>query len=128
MRTTIAEQHGLLLWRIRALHQLGTIDLLESGDTDRLEEARSIALGCGALATVADLDVQICAALLDRDDPEPALPSLAAAADLARRLGLTPTLATAIGFEATAHARAARRPAMETASRRPVPLRPDTPT
>ena len=110
----IAEQHGLLLWRIRALHQLGTIDLLEFGGTDRLEEARGLALGCGALATVADLDVQICAALLDRDDPDPALTVARRAADLARRLGLTSTLATAIGFEATAHARAARRPAMET--------------
>ena len=109
----IAEQHGLRLWRIRALHQLGTIDLLGFGGTDRLEEARELALGCGALATVADLDVQICAALLDRDDPEPALTVARRAADLARRLGLTATLATALGFEATAHARAARRPAME---------------
>lgn len=109
----IAEQHGLLLWRIRALHQLGTIDLLEFGGTDRLEEARDLALRCGAMATVADLDVQICAGLLDRDDPEPAVALARRAGDLARRLGLASTLAIAIGFEATAHARAARRAEME---------------
>ena len=109
----IAEQHGLLLWRTRALHQLGTIDLLEFGGTERLEEARELALRCGAMATVADLDVQICAGLLDRDDPEPALAVARRAGELARRLGLTPTLAIALGFEATAHARAGRRTEME---------------
>jgi DNA-binding CsgD family transcriptional regulator/predicted negative regulator of RcsB-dependent stress response len=122
----IAEQHGLLLWRIRALHELGTIDLLEAGDTDRLEEARGLALECGALATVADLDVQICAALLDRDDPEPALLVARRAVDLARRLGLTATLPIAIGFEATAHARAARRPAMEDCLAQARSLAPDS--
>ncbi len=109
----IAEQHGLLLWRTRALYQLGTIDLLEFGGTDHLEEARYLALRCGAMATVADLDVQICAGLLDRDDPEPAVAVARRAGELARRLGLTSTLAIAIGFEATAHARAGRRAEME---------------
>ena len=109
----IAEQHGLVLWRIRALHQLGTIDLLEFGGTDRLTEARELALGVGAMATVADLDLQISAGRLDDDDPDPAIAVAHRAGDLARRLGLTSTLAIALGFEATGHARAGRRGEME---------------
>jgi hypothetical protein len=39
-----ADAHGLSVWRARALHQLGTIDLLRGGGVGRLEEARELAL------------------------------------------------------------------------------------
>jgi hypothetical protein len=35
----LAEEHGLVVWQLRALHELGTIDLLGAGQTDRLEVA-----------------------------------------------------------------------------------------
>ncbi|HEX9681847.1 MAG TPA: hypothetical protein VGA13_02090, partial [Acidimicrobiales bacterium] len=47
----LAEQHGLTLWRVRALHELGTLDLLGGGPLDRLAQARQAALDAGALAT-----------------------------------------------------------------------------
>lgn len=67
----IARDHGLTVWRVRALHELGTIDLLRHGLIARLEEARELAASQGALATAAVLDVQLSAALMVQDDPEP---------------------------------------------------------
>lgn len=109
----IAREHGLTVWRVRALHELGTIDLLRNRSMARLEEARELAASQGALATAAVLDVQLAAALMLQDDPEPAIPIARRGADLARRYGLTETLAAALGFEATVHARARRRREME---------------
>jgi DNA-binding CsgD family transcriptional regulator/tetratricopeptide (TPR) repeat protein len=109
----IAREHGLTVWRVRALHELGTIDLLRNGPITRLEEARELAASQGALATAAVLDVQLSAALMLQDDPEPAISIARRGAELARRYGLTETLAAALGFEATVHARARRRREME---------------
>jgi hypothetical protein len=109
----IAREHGLTVWRVRALHELGTIDLLRNGPIARLEEARELAASQGALATVAVLDVQLSAALMLQDDPEPAVSIARRGAELARRYGLTETLAAALAFEATVHARARRRREME---------------
>src|SRR5262249_25543344 len=38
-----AEGAGLPLWRLRALHELGTIDLLDHAGVDRLSQARRLA-------------------------------------------------------------------------------------
>jgi DNA-binding CsgD family transcriptional regulator len=108
-----AREHGLAVWRVRGLHELGTIDLLRNRPIARLEEARELAASQGALATAAVLDVQIAAALALQDDPEPAISIARRGAELARRYGLTETLAAALGFEATVHARARRRSEME---------------
>ncbi len=105
---TLAEAHGLTLWRARALHELGTIDLLRGAPVARLEEARNLAVAQGALATAAVVDVQIAAALAVRDDPEPAASAAHRSAELARRYGLDQTLAAAVALEAHVHARAGR--------------------
>ena len=104
----LAAREGLTVWRLRALHELGTIDMLRSGDLGRLESARELAASTGALATGAMIDVQLCGVLVGRDDPEPAVAVARRAGDIARRLSLGPTLAVALGFEANAHARAGR--------------------
>jgi DNA-binding CsgD family transcriptional regulator len=109
----IAERHDLGVWRLRALHELGTIDMLETGGTARLEEAHRLALRFGTLATAADLGLQIAAGRLSEDDPEPALLVTRETAALARRLGLRQALGVALAFEATAHARGGRAPEME---------------
>ena len=44
-----AAAHGLPLWRLRALHELGTIDQLRTESVDRLEQARELAVAQGAL-------------------------------------------------------------------------------
>ena len=109
----IADGHGRAVWRVRALHELGTIDLLRGGGLDRFEQARELALALGALATVAVLDVQIAAALAIGDDPEPSLAVARRATELARRYRLGAPLAAALAFEAVAHARAGRRAELE---------------
>ena len=105
----VADDHDLTVWRVRALHELGTVDLLRDGEVTRLEQARELAATQGALATAAVLDVQVSACLMMRDDPEPALVVARRAAELARRYRLNQTLAAALAFEAHVHARAGRR-------------------
>ncbi|HVE45631.1 MAG TPA: AAA family ATPase [Acidimicrobiales bacterium] len=113
----VAEANSLTVWRARALHELGTIDLLRGAGVTRLEEARELALAQGALATAAVVDVQITASLAFRDDPKPALVAARRGADLARRYGLDQTRAAAVGLEAHVHARAGRRDLVEGCSR-----------
>jgi predicted ATPase/DNA-binding CsgD family transcriptional regulator len=55
----IAEENGLPFWRLRALHELGTIEMFESGGSGRLDEARRRGAEIGALSTVAVLDLQL---------------------------------------------------------------------
>ena len=109
----IAESHHLTLWRARALHELGTIDMLRGAPVTRLEEARNLAVVQGALATAAVVDVQIAAALVFDDDPEPGAVAARRSAGLARRYGLGQTLAAAVALEAYVHARAGRRAQMQ---------------
>jgi DNA-binding CsgD family transcriptional regulator len=109
----IAETNQLTVWRVRALHELGTIDLLRGADIARLREARDLAESIGALATTAVLDVQIAASLTASADPEATLVVAQRAAALARRYGLELTYAVARAFEGHAHAYARRRSEME---------------
>src|SRR5918994_2089725 len=109
----LAERAGLTVWRLRALHELGTIDMLRTGDPERLTAARELATEAGALATGALIDIQLCGVLVAHDDPEPAVVVARRAGDIARRLSLGATLAVALGFEANAHARAGRAEATE---------------
>lgn len=118
----VAEAHGLTVWRARALHELGTIDLLRGAGVARLEEARELAVVQGALATAAVVDVQITASLAFKDDPEPAVVVARRAADLARRYGLDQTHAAALALEAHVHGRAGRRDLVEGCSREAMHL------
>ena len=94
---TIATRHGLAVWRARALHELGTIDLLETMRVDRLEEARRAAIEAGAPATVAVVDFHIAEALVARGEPISGREAVERAIALSRRLGssiLAPALVT----------------------------------
>jgi DNA-binding CsgD family transcriptional regulator len=105
----IADANGLTVWRARALHELGAIDMLRGRSVDRLEEARELALTHGALATAAVVDVQTAAALVISDDPESGGVAARRSAELARRYRFDGTLAAAVALEAYVHARAGRR-------------------
>jgi DNA-binding CsgD family transcriptional regulator len=109
----IAESNQLTVWRVRALHELGTIDLLRGADIARLREARDLAASIGALATTAVLDVQIAASLTASAEPDATLEVARRAAELARRYELELTYAVARAFEGHAHAYARRRSEME---------------
>jgi hypothetical protein len=56
----ITERRPIL--RIRAKHQIGIAQVLESGATSKLSEARDLAAGAGAISTLALIDLQLATA------------------------------------------------------------------
>jgi ATP/maltotriose-dependent transcriptional regulator MalT len=111
----VASGHGLTLWRIRAMQELGTIDMFQTLATARLEEARQEALDAGALATAALVDLQLAAVHNERGDPHAALAAARRGADMSRRLGLA-TLPMCLAQQAMAHARTGHQARMEEAA------------
>jgi DNA-binding CsgD family transcriptional regulator len=84
------------LWRLRALHELGTIDLLDHAGVERLSEARRAAEQMGALSTVAILDLQLAAGFTCRWELDTCDAHAQAAVGLAERLGLDQVRAKAL--------------------------------
>ena len=113
----LAVEHGLAVWQLRALHELGTIDLLEGRGLERLDAARAAAWNSGALATAAVLDVQIAAALSLGEDLDQSVAVARRGADLAARHQLADTFAAARCFEGLAHARLRERDEIERCER-----------
>ena len=93
-----AEMANLPLWRLRALHELGTIELFEQAGTGRLGQALRTATDLGALSMAAVLDIQLAAAYLFRFDPGAGERHAASALAAAERLHLTQLHATALVF------------------------------
>src|SRR5439155_25233764 len=93
-----ADAAGLAVWRLRALHELGTIDMFDHAGADRLSEARRIASELGAASTGAVIDLQLTATAMFRfeldDADRPAESALAAST----RPGLRTTGAIAGGL------------------------------
>jgi DNA-binding NarL/FixJ family response regulator len=108
----LAIDHDLPLERVSALHELGTVDLLLDGSKVRLEQARTLALDAGALGLAAKVDQQIAASLLHRD-ADAALVRAERSAERARRLRMDQLRATALFFQAAAHAHLRNTQAME---------------
>ena len=69
----ISTGHGLPVRRIRAMHELGTIEMLEKAEAHRLEEAKLLAVESGAVSTAAVLDLQLANAWSLGSDLEGAL-------------------------------------------------------
>ncbi len=99
-----AEEAGLPVWRLRALHQIGTIDMFERCGRRRLEEARRVARDIGAVSTVAELGLQLCAVEHGRFDLDRAVANAGEAYELADRLGLTEVRHKALLFLSAVHA------------------------
>lgn len=55
----MAGSQDFAIRRIRALHELGTIDMLEDGTTGRLTQARELAREAGAISTATLADLQL---------------------------------------------------------------------
>ena len=83
-----AESADLPLWRMRALHELGTIDMFDHAGVDRLLQARRSAEEMGAVSTAAILDLQLSAAFTCRWDLDACDAHAGAAIAIAERLGL----------------------------------------
>lgn len=107
----LAQEHGLEVWRIRALHELGTIDLLAGGSVDRLDEARRAALDAGALSTAATVGLQMAAWYLNHVELDRTVECARTVAAEAHRLRMSLLESLATMLEAAAHAmRQARQP------------------
>jgi DNA-binding NarL/FixJ family response regulator len=100
----LADQHRLPLWRIRALHELGTIDLIGGGPLDRLAQARQAALDAGALATAATVSLQMAAWSTNHAEPEGGIKAARSCATEAGRLRLPLVAGVGYVLQAVCHA------------------------
>jgi DNA-binding CsgD family transcriptional regulator len=100
----IADAAGLALWRLRALHELGTIDMFDHAGTGRLSEARLIAGELGAASTGAVIDLQLTATAVFRFELDEAEQHARCALDTSTRLGLGMTRAIVLVFLAEVYA------------------------
>ncbi|HET7487870.1 MAG TPA: AAA family ATPase [Acidimicrobiales bacterium] len=123
----IALEHGLTLWRVRALFELGTLDVLALRDLDRLAAARELALATGALAVAAHVDLHLAGWHAMRLDGGQVVDAARRAADTARRFGMHQLLAIALVFEADGLARLGRRAESEARLQEAFSLRGDDP-
>ncbi|HEX9064999.1 MAG TPA: AAA family ATPase [Streptosporangiaceae bacterium] len=96
----IATARALPVRRIRALHELGTIEMLEQAETPRLSEARRLALESGAVSTVAVIDLQLANARLLGSSQDRALRAARRSQEAARRLRLPRVEAMAVATQA----------------------------
>jgi DNA-binding CsgD family transcriptional regulator len=121
----IAETEDLPVWRLRALHELGTIDLFDSGATERLSQARQTSAELGAFSTAAVLDLQLAAAYDFRVEPAESARHARLALSAAERLDMTEIRAKALLFLAEAHGMRQRLGEMEECLRQAAGLAPD---
>ena len=110
-----ARAHELTVWRVRALHELGTVDLLSGGPIDRLVEARAAAYAAGAVSTAATVGLQLAAWHLNHAQVERAVAAARECAAEAQRLRMPLVAALGGVVEAAAHALAGRGTAMDAA-------------
>lgn len=122
-----AAEHGLVALRLRALQELGTIDLFQGRGPDRLMAARALAGSSGALATMALIDLHIGVIHLSTLRPEEALEAARRCTELSQAFGLS-TLARSLAFQGIAHGLACRRRAMEGAFAAAAAAEPGNPT
>lgn len=98
----LARRHGLAVWEVRALHELGTLDVLGPARSDRLEAARELALRTGVLSTAALLDLQITAVHALRMEHTTTLEVARRGTELAESLRLPALAGAMLVFVATA--------------------------
>ena len=95
---SIAQLNQLSLWQVRAMHELGTIDMFDHAGTERLVEARRTAAEFGALSTAAVVDLQLSAVRHSRFELALAADSARSALALSERLALGQVRAKALAM------------------------------
>ena len=98
-----ADAAHLGIWRLRALHELGTIEMFDHAGTRRLGEARRTADDLGALSTAAVLDLQLSAAFFFRFALDEAAEHARSALAISDRLGMDQIRAIALVFLGEIH-------------------------
>jgi len=121
----VAERAGLVLWRLRALNELGTVEAMRDTYGDRLCRAYELAVRVGALDTAASTLINLAGLYVMTDVIPEALASAEQARQLAAQLGAAQAVAAATALEAVAHGFAGHRAEMEQRLRRAVELAPD---
>jgi DNA-binding CsgD family transcriptional regulator len=111
----VATDAGLAVWRLRALQELGTIDLFETLALDRLQATRRAAQDAGALSLAAVVDLQLAAVHDERGEVAATLECARRCEEASRRWGLA-TLPMSLTVQAMAHARAGDEAAMRAAA------------
>ena len=99
-----ADRAQLPLWRLRALQELGTMDLLDHGGDERLLQAVAVAAPLGAMDTAAYLELHLAAVYDQRFDVARLLRHSTRARLGAQRLRLTALIGVASWFESHAYA------------------------
>jgi DNA-binding CsgD family transcriptional regulator/tetratricopeptide (TPR) repeat protein len=93
---SVAQRHDLPLWQVRAMHELGTIDMFDHAGSERLLDARQTAGEFGALGTAAVLDLQLSALCHCRFELDLAADHARSALALSDRLALGQVRAKAL--------------------------------
>jgi DNA-binding CsgD family transcriptional regulator/tetratricopeptide (TPR) repeat protein len=108
----LAERAALPVRRLRALHELGTIDMLDHGGSEQLLAARAVAEELGVLSTLAVLDIQLAGAYLQQFDTGAALHHIRLARGVTEPLRLGRLHAYTHVFDACVQALLGDRPAV----------------
>lgn len=104
----IAERSGLVVWQIRAVHELGIAEMFR-GELATLESTRSLAISAGLLSVAVDVDHQIAGIHIFRLEPGALIDAGERALLGALRLRLDAPAAVAHVHVATGHAMGGRR-------------------
>jgi len=112
----LATQHDLGVWKLRALAERATIDLLDRSDVTLLLQARALAERTGAIRLATVLDIQLGSHKEAVVRPHELIEVADRAADVARRLRLEGILPMALIWKSTAlghlHGRTSLEPLM----------------
>jgi DNA-binding CsgD family transcriptional regulator len=123
----IATREDFAVGRIAALHELGTVDMLEEGSTARLSEARGLAKKSGALSTMTVIDLQLASCWSMCADLDRAMASALECGEQASRIGARRIEANALSVQAFIHGVRADRQQAERAAREAELLLPGDP-
>src|SRR5262249_60121381 len=104
----IAAEHGLPHWRVRALYELGTNEMVQTEGVERLVQARDAAVAQGALSLTATIDLLLAVGLNKQFRADEALEAARRSAAAARRFRLG-SLAMSLSMGADARARRGER-------------------
>lgn len=123
----IADKRALGVWRIKALHDLATIDMMASGNADALAEVRKLASEGGLFSIATIIDLQLANMWSLGDDLDMALSAARRCETGARRIGSRRIEAMAISLQALAHGIQGDRRAADQAARRAEAVIPGDP-
>jgi DNA-binding CsgD family transcriptional regulator len=113
--------------RIRALHEIGTIDMLEAGATGRLLEARELAHEAGAISTATVADLQLANVWSLGVDLDRAVRAAQQCEQSARRINADKVAALAVSVQALVSGIRSDRAAAEASAERAEGIVPGDP-